>query len=333
MLCGMPDDRLADRLPGRPNHVDVHQHAWTAPLLEALARRDVLPFVRRTGSTATVYCAGEQPYAIDLRAQTTARRTSLVWEDGLDLALIAPSSPVAIEALPRDDARELIEAHLAGVAELGERFAAWGPVALDRPLQGDVDDLLACGCVGISIPAGAMATPDALTAVEPLIARAEALAAPVFVHPGPGRAERGQRSASLTEPLWWAAMTDYVAQMQAAWLTFVTFGRRLYPELRILFAMLAGGAPLLSERLAARGGPPIELRDPLTFYETSSYGEGALHGMIELVGLDQLLYGSDRPVVDPVATRWDGILKANAARLLAVGMGDAPADPAQTLAA
>jgi hypothetical protein len=128
-------------------------------------------------------------------------------------------------------------------------------------------------------------------------------------------------------------MTDYVAQMQAAWLTFITLGRRLYPELRIVFAMLAGGAPLLSERLAARGGPPIDLRDPFTFYDTSSYGEGALHGMIELVGLDQLVYGSDRPVIDPVATRWAGILKANAAQPFATALAETAVEPAATLAA
>src|ERR1700745_3377685 len=52
----------------------------------------------------------------------------------------------------------------------------------------------------------------------------------------------------------------------------------------MLFAMLAGGAPLLSERLTARGGPPIELRDPLSFYETSSYGPAAIEATAAHVG-------------------------------------------------
>ena len=42
----------------------------------------------------------------------------------------------------------------------------------------------------------------------------------------------------------WSALTGYVAEMQAAWLTFATAGRRDHPDLRILFAILAGGAPL-----------------------------------------------------------------------------------------
>jgi 6-methylsalicylate decarboxylase len=301
--------------PAQPTAVDVHQHLWTEQLLDALAARDRLPFVTRTDHAAIVHCAGEQAYAIDLTTENAASRAHLVKDDGLDLALIAPSSPIGIEVLPADEARELIAAYLAGVESLTGAFAAWGPVALDRADPADVDDVLARGCVGITLPAGALAGPDALDHVEPLIGRAAELDAPVFIHPGPGLGQP-PREASLTEPVWWAAMTDYIAQMQAAWLAFATLGRRRHPRLRVLFALLAGGAPLLSERLAVRGGPPIELRDPFTFYETSSFGARAIEAMIELVGADQLLYGSDRPVVEPAPTQWDPILLRNAARLM-----------------
>jgi predicted TIM-barrel fold metal-dependent hydrolase len=104
--------------------------------------------------------------------------------------------------------------------------------------------------------------------------------------------------------------------MQAAWLTFATAGRREHPNLLVVFAMLAGGAPLLSERLAARGGPAIDLRDPLTYYDTSSYGGRALMGMAQHVGPEHLLYGSDRPVVDPPPSAADTPLTENSARLL-----------------
>jgi predicted TIM-barrel fold metal-dependent hydrolase len=104
--------------------------------------------------------------------------------------------------------------------------------------------------------------------------------------------------------------------MQAAWLTFAALGRREHPDLRIVFAMLAGGAPLHSERLAARGGPPIEPRDPNTFYETSSYGPQAIELTARIVGIEQLVYGSDRPVIDPQPTANDERLQANAASLL-----------------
>jgi len=294
---------------------DVHQHIWTAPLLHALAVRDRLPFVRRADGITVLHCAGEPAWAIDVEAESPERRADLLRADGLDRALIAPSSPIGLEALPREQAQHLIDAHLAGVEALGYQFAAWGPVALDRPDPDDVDALLDRGCAGIALPAGALAGPDALAETAPLLARAEARHAPVFVHPGPGRRDPAPDS-SLTDPLWWAALTRYVAQMQSAWLTFSTAGRRDHPRLRILFAMLAGGAPLHAERLAARGGPPLDVRDPLTFYETSSYGPAAIDAVGRRVGTRQLVYGSDRPVIEPTRTEWDPVLQANAGRLI-----------------
>lgn len=132
------------------------------------------------------------------------------------------------------------------------------------------------------------------------------------MHPG-CPAGRGQ---SLNEPRWWSALTDYVAQMQAAWLTFASRGRREHPGLRIVFAMLAGGAPLHAERLAARGGPGIVLKDPLSFYDTSSYGPLAIEATARRVGAAQLVYGSDRPVIEPVPTGRDRLLQEQAAQLL-----------------
>jgi hypothetical protein len=287
-------------------------------LLDALSEREALPFVRRAGGLTVLHCAGEPAYAIDLTFESPAARADLVHADGLGLALIALSSPIGIERLPREDAGALIDAHLQGMSGLGEEFAPWGPVALDQPDPGDVDELLARGCVGISIPAGALAGPDELNEIEPMISRAEALGAPVFVHPGPAPG-RAPREVSLSEPLWWVALTEYVAQMQAAWLTFATLGRREHPRLTVLFAMLAGGAPLLSERLTARGGPPVDLRDPLTFYETSSYGDAAIAAMVDRVGAEQLVYGSDRPVVEPVQSGWEAALQVNAGRFLTAG--------------
>ncbi len=148
-----------------------------------------------------------------------------------------------------------------------------------------------------------------------MLERIAELGVPLFVHPGP--APRTPRpEASLTEPLWWRALTDYVAQMQAAWFTFAALGRREHPQLEVVFAMLAGGAPLLSERLTTRGGPEIELSDPLAFYDTSSYGPAAVEAMARRVGAAQLVYGSDLPVIEPMLTGRETLLAANGSRLV-----------------
>ena len=137
-----------------------------------------------------------------------------------------------------------------------------------------------------------------------MLDRCERAGAPLMIHPGPGlHGRRARRPAggepSLSDPLWWSALTCYVSDMQAAWLAFVSAGRPEHPRLRVVFTMLAGLAPLHAERLRARGGPTALGGDSLTFYETSSYGPAGLRGLAAIVGERQLLYGSDRPVVDP----------------------------------
>ena len=296
--------------------IDVHQHIWTEPLLDGLEARETLPFVRRSHGLTVLHSAGEQPYLIDVEAEPGERRARLLAQDGLDIALVALSSAIGVEALARADAQALIQAHLQGLATLPDGFAAWGPVALDDPDPDDVDRLLAAGCVGVVLPAGALCGASALARSAPLLHRVAARGAPLFVHPGPEPGGPPPPEASLNEPLWWRPLTYYVAQMQAAWLTFVTLGRREHPGLMVLFAMLAGGAPLLSERLQARGGPAIDLRDPLVLYDSSSFGPAAVETVARRVGAAQLVYGSDRPVAEPVATGRETLLAANGTRLL-----------------
>jgi hypothetical protein len=289
--------------------IDVHQHLWSEPLVDALERRSRLPFVRCDDGLCTIHLAGEVPSAVDLESERPQRRQELLERDGIDCALIALSSPLGIEALPREEARSLIDAHLDGVRALGTSFAAWGPLALDRLRADDVDAVLERDCVGVSLPAGALG--PGIDLLSPVFARLEALDAPLFIHPGPGLGGR-PAEPSLSDPLWWPALTGYVAQMQAAWFAFAALTRRAHPRLRVIFAMLAGGAPLLSERLDARGGPAVDVRDACSFYETSSFGPVAIEAMARRVGTQQLLYGSDRPVVEPTLSGREEQLRLNA---------------------
>jgi hypothetical protein len=295
--------------------VDAHQHIWTEPLLDALSARQELPLVRCEDGLTILHSAGEQSYVIDTDAEAPGARAARVRQDGLDRAVIAISSPIGIEALPRPTALELIDAHLTGVEQLGPEFEFWGPLAIDRADPDDVDQLVSRGAIGISITAGALAGPERLDQLRRVLDRISGHGLPLFVHPGraPGQLPA---ASEFGEPLWWRPLTDYVVQMQAAWLTFATLGRREHPDLRVLFAMLAGGAPLLSERLVARGGPPIDLRDANSFYETSSYGPDAVAMTARVTGIEQLIYGSDRPVIDPQPTGRDRELQTNAANLL-----------------
>jgi hypothetical protein len=280
--------------------VDVHQHLLSEPLIGELARRQRSPRLVRRREGWTFRVSGEPESVLSFDATNVALRTMELRRDEIDRALVALSAALGIETLPAEEALPLLEAHHRGIEELPVDFGGWGAVQLDAPDPAEVDAVLARGCVGISLPASALASPDALERVGPLLARLESRHAPLFVHPGPVAAP-GEVGAGASLPGWWPALTDYVAQMQAAWFAFLHGGRREHPRLRVLFAMLAGGAPLQLERFAARGGTaPVE-PDPLVFYDTSSYGPRMFEAMAGAVGVAQLVYGSDRPVVDPVA--------------------------------
>ncbi len=243
--------------------IDVHQHVWTDPLVEALSERDELPFVRVEHDLTVLYAAGERPYVLDTSAGSPEPRTRLLDRDGIARALVCISSPLGIEALPREQAAALIDAYHAGALALGDRFGVWGAIPLERPQAADVDRVLELGCVGVSLPAGAIASLEGLAGLQGVLERLAEHGAPLFVHPGPGRTPvMAPPPATLGDPLWWPALTVYVAQMQAAWLAFATAGRQAHPELRVVFAMFAGLAPLHAERLQRPRGPAGGARRP-----------------------------------------------------------------------
>lgn len=268
---------------------DIHQHLWPDRLLSSLARRTTPPLLRRDGRGWLLELAGDAPAPFDLRDHDAQRRAELLAKDGLQRVLIAPSSPLGIEWLP--EAEPLLDDFHAGVLELGAPFELWAGLVLADATADRVDALLDAGAVGLSLPAGALGGPAGIESLGPAL---EALArrdAPLFVHPGP----------AAGSPAWFPALTAYVAEMSAAWHAWAEWGSPAHPSLKVVFAMLAGLAPLHAERLAARGGPTEAVHDRLTFFDTSSYGPRAIDAMLRVVGVDRLLYGSDRPVVEPHA--------------------------------
>ena len=179
---------------------DVHQHLWSEPLVAALAAREELPFVRREhgldravpGRRASL----RDRHRAARRPPAAPRSSSATVSTARSLCL---SSPIGIESLPREQASPLLDAYHEGALALGGPFGVWGAVALDRPTPHDVDRALDRGCVGISLPAGALAGGDELAALRSLLARLESAGAPLLVHPGPGlaRPRRHRVRASL----------------------------------------------------------------------------------------------------------------------------------------
>jgi predicted TIM-barrel fold metal-dependent hydrolase len=280
--------------------IDIHQHLWTEPLLEALAQREHAPLVRRRGSDWILQSSGEAEYVIGPAESDPIFRLNELRAAGIDRAVIAPSSPIGLEDLPVSEAQPLLDAHLEGVRNLPEQFSHWAVSSVWRIEPERLDAQLDAGAVGLSLPAGALAAPEGFARVAPLLERLEKRGLPLFVHPGSGP----YSELAIGEPklAWWPALTRYVAEMNAAWFAWTASGRSQHPELKVVFAMLAGLAPLQFERLEARGGAEnVPLADTNIFYDTSSYGPRAIASVAEVVGESQIVFGSDAPVIEDVA--------------------------------
>jgi 6-methylsalicylate decarboxylase len=273
---------------------DVHQHLWPEPFLGALARRRRPPrLVRRDGGW-TLRMHGERDWRVEPADHDPDHRLELLDAHGIERALVAPSTPLGIEALRPDDSGSLMDTYHAGVAELPPRFGAWAAVGLVEPDPSALATLLDSGFVGACIAADALTDPAGYAALAPVLDLLERRGAPLLVHPGPAP-DTLDASRADGLPAWWPAMTRYVASMHAAWHAFGVVGRAAHPELRVCFAMLAGLAPLHRERLVARGGRA--LADPGIFVDTSSYGPRAVDAVVRELGVDALVHGSDLPVV------------------------------------
>jgi 6-methylsalicylate decarboxylase len=297
--------------------IDLHQHLWTVPLLRALEARTLAPLVRRSQDGWLLELAGEPPSLVV--ADDVAARSRLVAQDGVDRALVSLSTALGVETLPEPEGRVLLDAYAEGVEALPARLGSWAAISLSADPAHEAQRLARTlpAHAGLCLPAAALATPTAVARLSPLLEVLEDAGAPLFVHPGPAR-------APADAPSWWPALADYVAQLQAAWLAVAVDARPALPRLRVVFAALAGLAPLHHERLSARGGSDAALDDPGLFYDTSSYGVSALQAMVDAVGVSQLVHGSDRPVVGPPAPpgplgagAWEALTVDNPTRLFA----------------
>jgi 6-methylsalicylate decarboxylase len=258
---------------------DVHQHLWPESFIDVLRTRDAPPLLR--GSELVT---PEGSCEIDLAHHDPQHRVASLDRDGIDVAVLSLQTTLGTESLHGGEREELELAWVEGIAQLvagsSGRFRAFAPW---RSVE---------GFAGVSVGASAIADPDSHAS---LLDEIDAAGGVLFVHPDaegpppPGR------------PDWWPWMVGYTGQMQRAYLAWLAGGRERWPAVRVVFAMLAGGAPFHLERLAHRGVDVRSALQPNVFFDVATYGRRAIELCIETFGVGQLVYGSDTPVVDP---RW-----------------------------
>ena len=281
--------------------IDLHQHLWPAPLTDALRRRTAPPSLEGRDGTVVLRLEHEPDCTVDLSRHDLDARIAALDEAGVDRAVVSLSSPFGIESLPAPEAEELIAAYHDGVADLADRsqgrIAAWAatPLAADDSGASTVAAALDSGFVGASVPSAALASGEAIDRVAPLLDLLESRGAPLFVHPGPAP---GTAPYARTEgmPVWWPNLGIYPGLSIAAYFAWRACGQARWPRLRVCFAIMAGAGPFLEERWRAFSGER-GLIDRNVFLDTASCGRLALECALATYGVEQVVFGTDIPVI------------------------------------
>jgi hypothetical protein len=250
---------------------DVHQHFWPEEFLAALARRTDPPCLRN----GMLELAVEGTFPVDFAEHDLTRRLELLDGHGIDVALISLAPTMEV-----DGHEELIDAYHTGILEIaGESHGRLRPLAYAECRD---------GFAGACVSAAAL-----VEGIEPLLGELEEAGQMLFVHPGPPAV------LPRAAPPWWAALADYTAQMQAAYLAWLARDASRHTRVPVVLAILAGGGPIQLERLRSR---KVDVRPTLhtnLYFDTASYGHRALELCLATHGVGQLVFGSDAPVVDP----------------------------------
>jgi hypothetical protein len=283
---------------------DIHQHLWPPSFFSALSARSQPP--RLNGRELEL--AGTPVWQLDVEAHELDTRLALMDRLGLARAVVSLQPTLGIDQLPGDEARELIETWESGILELAD--ASGGRIlalAAGEP---------AAGFAGLCVSGAELLDLDTLAPrLDALVQSGRFL----FVHPGAAVTPTGA-------PSWWTAIVDYTAEMQAAYIAWLATGAARWPDLDVVFAILAGGAPIQLERMAARGVDERSAMLPHIWFDTATYGRRALDLAMSTYGVEPMLFGSDMPVVDPLPALdvirlfgeavTDAVLIANPDRLL-----------------
>ncbi len=248
---------------------DVHQHLLPAPLIEALRARVETP--RLVGGMLELE---EGSFPFDESDHDLGRRLALLDRHETDIAVVSLAPTMETEAHP-----ELRDAYHVGIRDVVS--AAGG--RLRALAAGACLDGFAGACVSAqAVVTGLGSLPDELARASQVL----------FVHPGP------PAPPPAGAPAWWAPVVDYPAQMQAAYFAWLAHGVERHPDVHVVFALLAGGAPIQLERLRSRGSDPAAARHPRIHLDTASFSPSALQLCLETLGPEQLVFGSDVPVID-----------------------------------
>ena len=252
-------------------------------------------------------------------------RVDLMDQAGLNIAILSAHTP-AVQNVPAqegiDFAYRLNRALVDGpMATYPERFQAFATLPLQSP-EAAADELERTvredGFVGVltngHIGKKFLDHPD----FEPVLARAEALNVPIYLHPGYPADEVFQIYYDTTRSAYKEEYQDYIFSGSGyGWhqevltqcvrmIIYGVFDR--FPKLQIIVGHMGEGLPFYYERIVNDLGGATEnsLKKPLgqyfqdNFWFTTSafFQDDLLHLLLKYISVDRLMFATDYPFAD-----------------------------------
>ncbi|MEU2348905.1 amidohydrolase family protein [Modestobacter sp. NPDC049651] len=274
------------------------------------------------GDTARTLVFGQMRFTARDVFFDAERRIQEQDASGVDVEVLSPMPPLLRYDLPAEDglslARWVNEFTATLCATAPDRFKGLGMVPLQDPdaAAAELKAIRDQGLNGIEIASNVLGKSIGDERFLPFFQEVERLGLSVFVHAMP----------SPTERLPMKAMGTYVVGVEGAFAagSMVTGGTaEACPDLRISFSHAAGGFPLMLPRanyfwsgswneepvdptravMHDDGPAPVELARRF-WYDSMVFDRRALRFLIDYLGADRLLVGSDFPAMlreDPAA--------------------------------
>lgn len=267
------------------------------------------------GDTARLLLFGEVRFRARDVFFEAERRIEEMAASGVDAEVLTPMPPLLRYDLPARDglslARHVNEFTAALCAADPSRLIGFGMVPMQDPdaAAAELAAIREAGLHGVEIASNVLGASIGDERFLPFFAEAERLDLPIFVHALPTPTDRLPRSA----------MGTYVVGLEGALAaaSLIAGGTAAKcPDLRISFSHAAGGFPLMVPRAQYFWGgawneePPVPERaimpddgpSPLEYarrfyYDSMVFDRRALRYLIDLLGHDRLLVGSDFPAM------------------------------------
>ena len=287
---------------------DVHAHVIVPEITRDGGGEGWRPRVFRDDGAQVVEMGDKQIRAaiqefVDIAGILTAQDAA-----GVDRVLLCPWVPLLYyDAEPEDGltrARIQNEALAGLVREHPERIAALGALPLQDPelAAGELRELMGAGVLkGVEVAASVRGVFLGDDRFEPFWEAAEATGALVFIHP----TTRGFDSPAFQDYYLWNTVANPLETATTAAHMVVAGVMERHPTLRVLLAHGGGALLAVRGRMRHAHGFQPQARSRLGespddslrrfYFDTLTHDEALLRALIDYVGTDHVLLGSDYP--------------------------------------